>query len=372
MRALLETAVSQWVTVLDSACLSERRVRDGDHGSQRMGTRDLMTTSTGVDQNSGDPVATSPLTFPFFVGCGRSGTTLLRVMFDSHPDMAIPHESYFVVSFGRNHRRYERRQGFDLERFLDDLLRHRWFTRWGLGTEEVREGLGRKAPATLADAIRTVFGLYALRQGKLRYGDKTPSYVLNLPLLSRLLPEGRFVHIVRDGRDVALSLLDVDFGPDTIEEAALFWKRHVERGLRAGRALGESRYREVRYEKLVTDPEATLRELCDFLGVDFDDAMLRYHQRAQRVVRDFPRPLEQRHLLQPPTSGLRDWRTQMTASDLARFEALAGDTLEGLGYERSVGRLPIGLLLAARRREAALQAQRAARRARKRLLTRQG
>ncbi len=306
--------------------------------------------------------------FPFLVGCGRSGTTLLRAMLVAHPQMAIPHESYFVVPFCRNRRRYERRGGFDIHRFATDLFLHRWFIRWGLSDQEIERALADESPQTVADGVRAVFAAYARHREKTRYGDKTPSYVLNLPLLARLFPEGRFIHLIRDGRDVALSLLDVQFGPNGVEDAALFWKRHVARGRRAGRSMEGDRYLEIRYEDLVADPARCLRALCSFIDLRFDDSMLRYYHGAEDVVKDFRYPEEQRHLLQPPTKGLRDWRTQMQERDVVRFEAIAGDLLEDLGYERGVARGHAPSVLAARAREMALDAQWATRRVRKRLL----
>src|SRR3990172_2465569 len=261
--------------------------------------------------------------FPFIVGCGRSGTTLLRAMLDSHPELAIPGESYFVVSMGRHRRRYERDGRLLTERFIADIVGHPRFRRWGLQETEVREAL-TPSPRGYPGAVRCVFALYAHREGKERYGDKTPSYVLNIPMLARLFPEARFVHIIRDGRDVALSLRDVQFGPGDIREAALLWKRSVKRGMRAGRQLGRGRYREVQYEELLDDPEVTLRGLCDFIELDYSEEMLSYPERAGAVLAPV-RLANHPHLALPPTKHLRDWRRQMSSNDIALFEAVAGD-----------------------------------------------
>jgi sulfotransferase family protein len=272
--------------------------------------------------------------FPFFVGSGRSGTTLVRAMFDSHPDMAVPDESNFVARFGRARERYEQSWGFAGAVFLHDLFRQSWFRRSGISQDAAWEAFDARPPADLPAAIREVFGLYARLTGKSRYGDKTPSYVLHLPLLAELFPEARFVHVVRDGRVVALSLLDVGFGPRTVTQAALQWRERVGLGLAFERELGPSRCRQVRYEDLLEDPPGTLESLCDFVGLEFDPLMLQYFERADSIVSSDV--YKYRSVRMPPTKNLRDWRSQMSKKDLAVFEAIAGDLLEEVGYERGI------------------------------------
>jgi hypothetical protein len=239
--------------------------------------------------------------FPFVVGCSRSGTTLLRALLDAHPLLAVPPESHFAV----------------LPRLR--LRRDPWFRLWGIDPPDVRD-------LDVADAVRAVFAAYAAAQDKPRYADKTPHYVSHLPLLAKRFPEARFVHVVRDGRDVALSLLEVPWGPDDVEGAALHWRRRVLEGRAAG--LGPERYRELRYEALVADPERELRALAAWLELPYDPAMLDPARRPEAV------PYREHHgrLALAPTVGLRDWRREMSAAEAARFHAVAGDALAELGY----------------------------------------
>jgi hypothetical protein len=283
------------------------------------------------------------LPFPFFVGSGRSGTTLFRAIFDSHPDLAIPGESHFIVHLLPKRYRYERAAGFDVTAFLADLLPQPRFRMWGLVDEDVRSALERDPPSTFADAIRKVFGMYAASRGKPRYGDKTPGNVSHLPELAALLPEARFVHIIRDGRDVALSYLEVSFGPDTVERGAIHWAKMVDRGRRAGARLGPDRYIEVRYEDLLDDPNTTVRSVCAFIELEVHPHTLRYPERAAAVASGSAFPEAHGRLMLPPTKGLRDWRRQMPPRDVAAFELLAGDLLADLGYERSLERAGIGV-----------------------------
>lgn len=280
---------------------------------------------------SEDTIAERP--FLFIFGCGRSGTTLLRSMFDSHPEIAIPGESGFIW---QTRKRLERGAEFDIESFVEGLLAHRRFQRWGLDPEMLRARMvGDPRVEDFADAIRRLYRLFAESRSKKHYGDKTPAHVLRLPLIADMFPEGRFVHLVRDGRNVTLSYLDIkEWGPASVAEAALYWKRRVEYGRQKGKSLGPARYTEIRYEDLVRDPERELRRLCQFVSLSFHDEMLRYFERAGEVLDLEMHPHRHQGLHRPPTSGLRDWRTKMDDEDVACFEALAGDTLTEFGYER--------------------------------------
>jgi hypothetical protein len=265
------------------------------------------------------------------LGVRRSGTTLLRVMLDRSPALAVPDESYFVPQLARRHR-----GTVDPPSFVDDLRRLPTLVEWGLSPELVARRL--RAGMTTGEALSAVFEAYAAERGKLRWGDKTPLYMQHLPLLERLFPEARFVHLVRDGRDAALSFLSVPAGIMTAgwghpRDAAGFasqWVTEVRAARDLGARVGPGRYLELRYEALVADPAAELRRVCAFAGLDYHDEMLGYVGQT-----DSARKEHQRRLNEPPRVGVRDWRIEMAADDRAAFEAVAGDLLDELGYSVS-------------------------------------
>jgi hypothetical protein len=301
---------------------------------------------------------------PFIVGWGRSGTTLLRAMLAAHPEMAVPPESHFLVPMAGRRYRYERDGALDARRFLDDLFVAfgRRMRVWSLEREDVVSRFDRSPPATFADAMRAVYAAYAEAGGRRRYGDKTPIHVLHVDMLAALFPETRFIHIVRDGRDTALSYLDQTFGPNTIAEAAVRWQRAVRAGRRSGRLLGPGRYREVRYEDLLDDPEAHVRDLCAFVDLEFDRGMLDYHERADSLLeRGYVADVHP-NLRRPPTPGLREWRRDMTLDQVRTFDVLAGEGLKEFGYARAESPPPLAARLEARRQWAVFQARRAAHR----------
>ena len=268
-----------------------------------------------------------PSVFPFFVGCGRSGTTLIRVIFNSHPMLAIPRESHFIPELGLDRRRYELPDGLDHQRLLAALEAQRRFRLWRLPTKAVHRVLA--SSRDLPDAIRGIYGLFASRRRKPRYADKTPTYATDLPLIASLFPEARFVHTIRDGRNVALSLVEQPFGPSRVDDAILYWRHQVHAARADGARLGPARYFEYRHEDLVRDPQGVVNGICAFLDLEFVPSMLQYYEERR------PRSVGRGHLAKPPTEGLRDFRSQLTATDLQVVEALAGDLLVELGYELS-------------------------------------
>ncbi|MGH9120050.1 MAG: sulfotransferase family protein [Acidimicrobiales bacterium] len=277
--------------------------------------------------------------FLLVVGCGRSGTTVLRTVLDSHPELAVAHEGRFVVPLGLRRARYERPGGFDGERFVHDMAGDAAVrTNLGLDDDELRTLIGERPVVDFPDAARRVFARYASKRGKPRYGDKMPGYVLRIPLLAAMFPEARLVHIIRDGRDVALSSMAIDGNAKDPVELAINWTTRVGAGRAAGRDLGRGRYREVRYEALVAEPEPVASELCEFLDLDFEPAMLRFFERADGVPAKVQANPRHARLAEPLSPGRRSWRTEMSTADLERFEAVAGARLDELGYERGVAR----------------------------------
>lgn len=266
-------------------------------------------------------------------------------MLDSHPRLAIPAETGFVPKL------IERARSGAQPGELAATVTEHW--RWpdlGLDADELRARF-RAGPASgPADAVRTVFRLYAERQGKPRWGDKTPAYVRRIESIAEVLPEARFVHVIRDGRDVALSRMGTAaMGHDSIEQAARSWKRAITRARRHG--LGADRYLEVRYEQLVADPRTGLDSICRLLELQLDEAMLDPSGRAAERLGEMATDrsdvderdqvvaeraeLHRRVASPPDTTRVERWRREMSEQDLCRFEAVAGDCLRELGYPTS-------------------------------------
>jgi Sulfotransferase family len=271
------------------------------------------------------------VTAPVLVlGVSRSGTTLLKEMLDRHSALAIPSESYFIPQLWDRHG--ERSAP---EEVVEDVGRIARVREWGVTPEDVRAHLPEGA--RFADVVDAVYRSYAEARGKTRYGDKTPSYMQHLELLDRVFPGAQYVHIVRDGRAAGLSFMAMkrkprfNLGrPRRLAEFACAWRLEVEEAQRFGQRLGSGRYLEVRYEDLVAEPEARLGEVCAFLGLGLEPGQLQYHRDVDPGrLQDHPR------LAEPPRQDVRRWQDEMGREDLELFEAIAGDLLSRLGYERA-------------------------------------
>jgi hypothetical protein len=261
----------------------------------------------------------------------------LRLILNAHPELAVPPESHFLRHAAQNPQRVAP------SRLVETALASDRFAQWGVDPRIVRTDAASLPPRTLAEAADLIFSAYASAHGKPRWGDKTPPYVMCIDGLASILPDARFVHLIRDGRDVAQSFSGVDFGPpkDPVAQA-YYWRRHVTAGRRSGARLGPDRYLEIRYEDLVEDPERQLRSICAFVDLPFDEVMLRYRETVPRAVPSGDRA-HQANTEKPIMKGIRDWRTSMASQDVAAFEAVAGDLLAALGYELFGARPPRGI-----------------------------
>jgi hypothetical protein len=285
---------------------------------------------------------------PVIVGAPRSGTTLLRFMLDSHPELAIPPETGFLVLGATlKGRRDELR-----EKFFHALVNYpadapAWLD-FGIPKEVFRAALAEIPSFTVAEGFRTFYRLYAARFDKPRWGEKTPLYCKSLDEIRKVLPEARFIHIIRDGRDAALSLRRMWFSPGwEIETQAAYWRDCVLAARRAG--LGRPDYIEVRYESLILETRETLKQICAFIELDYDDQMPRYYTRTPERLKEhqgrtlsdgIPLLTQEQRLSQqwlttkpPDPARVFSWKLAMNAEESGRFNLVARDLLRELGYE---------------------------------------
>jgi hypothetical protein len=252
--------------------------------------------------------------------------------------VAVVNETYWVPRKFRE-RTGLTRDGHVTRALIDKLMASPKFDRMGLSVDDLTRLMPSHVAITYDRYVSSLFDLYATRRGKPLAGDKSPGYVRRMAQLHELLPSARFMHIIRDPRDLCLSMLEWSSGENTagqfgtwaedpVTSTALYWRLSVGLGRQCGAQLGGDIYHEVRYENLVASPERTVTRLCTFLGIPYDPRMTRYHEGKTRLK---PGRSSKAQWL-PVTPGLRNWANQLPVEAIERIETVTGDLMADVGY----------------------------------------
>lgn len=265
----------------------------------------------------------------FIGGCSRSGTTLLGAILGAHSDCICPPESHFKVSVLRNCQRED--GGIDPEEALR-LIRIHWrFKLWNLDID-----LDQAPKSSYVDLLTWLVEAFAADRGLSgsTWVDHTPENINYASLLLDLFPAAKIVHIVRDGRAVANSIMPLDWGPNTVIRAAKWWQEMVREGLALEAFLPSDQIVRVRYEDLVYEPEDTVQRLCAELGLTYEASMLQadgfrppgYTSSQHELIGKRPNPA-------PATR----WKRTLSDRQVEVFESLAADLLRQMDYDLIYG-----------------------------------
>jgi glycosyltransferase involved in cell wall biosynthesis len=293
----------------------------------------MPTQITGKSTSTGAGARARSKAPVFVLGCPRSGTTLLYHMLLSAGNFVVYRAESQVFNlleprFGDLRVLHNRRK------LLAAWENSNLFTKTGLEASEVEKEVMANCE-NAGDFLRIVMELMARKQGVERWAESTPDHLLALPRIKQTIPDALVIHIIRDGRDVALSLekqhwirpFPWDHGKELLT-AALYWEWIVNRGRTLGRALGDD-YMEVRYEDLVANPNSTLAEVGQFIDQDLD------YEQIQRVgIGSVSRP-NSSFEGDKKAAGFHPverWKKSLTRQQLGQVEGLIGQRLEELGY----------------------------------------
>ena len=286
---------------------------------------------------------------PFFVvGASRSGTTLLRLFLTSHSIVHIPRETWFLIDLMNRLPRHRPLDQDEVRRAKSLVLNHVRWPDWEIDDEALHQAFDAHPAPHLRHLVESLYALELRRSGKAIWGDKTPGYLTQIEFLSKLFPDSRFIHLIRDARDTSRSLLNRKWHGRHLFRAACYWARSVGAGIDQGRRLTAQRYLEVHYEDLVLHPEDTVRGICGFLHLPFEPGMLSCHQDSARHIPAWARG-HHRKLSRPPQSDdVGIWRRDMSRWEIMVVEAIAGHVMDQAGQERRypkvVGALRFGLV----------------------------
>jgi hypothetical protein len=269
---------------------------------------------------------------PFFVvSAPRSGSTLLRLILDAHPRLAVPPPGWlfdfiypYLYSYG------DLAQPSNLEALAEDILRTPTIEKWPVKLSPQALASASNEPS-FGGLYAALHRAYAQAEGKQRWGEKTPRNAFWMDEIKTLYPDVQFIHIVRDGRDQAIDISDSILWPNSVFSGANLWQRYVRAIRDSARRLPTDGLIEIRYEDLCASPEATIRRLCEFLHEDFDARMLAPH--ATPSARNWStHPLHAKTAQPISTRYCAMYKARLPAADVAAIEALIGATLTQFGY----------------------------------------
>ncbi len=268
---------------------------------------------------------------PVFIGgCDRSGTTLFGAMLGSHSEcLCVPESPFMIEVWGGSDIDPAR---INSQLILNKMDKHPFFKVWGVDLDLQNSSSSDYSVESYPELIKRLVYEYGHMNGKSSpqiWIDHTPSNVKHAATLFSLFPDAKMIHLVRDGRAVAASIMPLTWGPNTIDKAAYFWLRNLAFGFAAETTYGPERVIRVRYEDLVSNPATTLETACNFINIDYQPQMIKGDGFK---VPSFTR---KQHALvgkKPEISRIKAWENTLSSRQVEIFENLTGDMLSCLGY----------------------------------------
>ena len=277
-----------------------------------------------------DAVNNSPF---FIVGCGRSGTTLLRSILASHSRLSIPPETWFLNKMVDLMELRRPLSEQEVGRAVDVITNHYRWPDFELDANDFRAEVFALRNPHFKDVVEVLYRKHMVREGKSRWGDKTPGYIELVPQITEVFNGAQFIHLMRDGRDVAKSFQSQRWNgkwlPDNGREwiSAMNWAERWQRSEYAERILA------VRYEDLVLDTKTTIQRICGFLNEAFEPQMLDWRVGADGIVPQREMKIHTKLAKAPDVSDLYRWKREMSAREVFVCEALMRKHLRSGGYE---------------------------------------
>ena len=266
------------------------------------------------------------------IGQPRSGTSITAQMLRKYLKVNFgPESQFFIRLYHRLDQYGDLNDDANLRALIRDISRERCFRRNQFGFQVDQERIFKSLPSrTYSDVIWTIYSHFAAHNGLCRWGDKTPEYILHLPILYAMFPTAQFIHLVRDGRDVALSHFDTHFGAKNEVVASFDWRHQIALAQAFKTQLPAEQFTEFRYEDLLADPMSVFQHLIDFLQIDDADRSL-----ARYIEKHAPRELA--------STNAFKWKQQFTHRQKRNYERVAREALESYHYETIFEKLkPLG------------------------------
>lgn len=278
----------------------------------------------------------------FILGNPRSGTSLLRVMLDSHPEMAAPPECGFLQWWFKKYSAWTWNASA-LESLIEDLLTSRKIETWLLDKEQLVTFIHKHKPATYGELGLCIYQFWASQNGRTPSVilDKNNYYIHHLEDLLQIWPQARFLFLIRDGRDVACSYKEIKSLntnspykpklPTQIDEIAHEWFKNNTGIITFLTSLSIDRWLMIKYEDLVMETERELKRITAFFGLSYSTEMLNYHLREAEPDSTLDWKLKTREM--PDKCNVGKYKAKLTQDEIEAFNQIANEMLKVGGYE---------------------------------------
>ncbi len=278
----------------------------------------------------------------FIIGTQRSGTTLLRLILNSHSEISIPEEATFLMPLLKKKYLHKKIAGDSLKALLDYIKLNAQFKLWNYDHGDLLPRLADKKQLMLKDLIDEIYYSYCHSKGKKIWGDKTPSFFRKLDILHGLFPEAKFIHIVRDGRDIFDSWRKMDPSKNNASVIALDWSYKLFKIDRSFKKIPEGNRITIRYEDLLDDPEKTVMQICSVIGIGYEDNMLNFYRTSHDYIGDHHsrlifKPLDRKNKYK--------WKKNLLPREISILNFLAGHYLKKYSYELKNNKLKLNDLI---------------------------
>ncbi|MEC7926926.1 MAG: sulfotransferase, partial [Candidatus Neomarinimicrobiota bacterium] len=275
----------------------------------------------------------------FIVGCERSGTTVVRLILHTHPNIAIPPQTKILKKL------YKRRLIFrDLskkqnrskiaEYILSNYDKKTKLVDLGIDSHNIYQNI-QSSGNSIGAVGAIIFQEYAKKHHKLRWGDKRPYYIKYLRQLLHLFPDAQIIHIIRDPRDAVASLLSMSWWKKNLMNSILNWKEAVRRGSIMKKHLPSDQYFELRYEDFIDNPEQWIRQICGFLNEEFYPQMLQFQATAGTAIPNYKMEWHSATKQALSAKSIGRWKNDLTRQEACIVEKITGKEMIDYGYQLS-------------------------------------
>ena len=270
----------------------------------------------------------------FILGVPRSGTTLLRLLLNAHSKIAICGEIHFFDQVKEIQKRLPELNKDNLEQFfslLNNTYSLQKLTRKDELFANVKKLLLKEEKISYEKFYLYLMQEYATLDNKKIIGEKTPQNIRYVNDIYKIFPNAKIIHIIRDPRAAIASMLKVDWTANDVIINTLKWK--IDILFSQEYEKNPLNFKEIHYEDLIKFPEKTLKELCDFIGVEYEKAILDFHKTAKQYIGNQP---EKVNTFKPlSTDSLNKWKEQLSEEQIYIIEMLAGSYIQKLGYTKT-------------------------------------